>query len=144
MESLWPEEIANIEQIKSPVSILKEQASSLGKITKNILVGELTQVPVNSPYSSYRFNILAPSLRNYRYSLFEVTYNILEIYPVTIKLDQEIFNELYPNYSRQIDPAISNESELIDMLKKIFHSDKVKQILKSLMSESGAMGSNSR
>ena len=95
MESLWPEEISKLEAIKSPVSILKEQASSLGKMTKNILVGEIVPVEVSQPNSAYRFNILAPLLRNYRYTLFIVNYNILNMYPIYINLDEEIYKEVY-------------------------------------------------
>lgn len=140
MESLWPEEISKLEAIKSPVSILKEQASSLGKMTKNILVGEIVPVEVSQPNSAYRFNILAPLLRNYRYTLFIVNYNILNMYPIYINLDEEIYKEVY--YSSEKEPLkIDNESELISNLTRIFRSNKVKQILKSLMAESGAMNS---
>ncbi|MDD2754011.1 MAG: hypothetical protein PHS80_00655 [Methanothrix sp.] len=144
MESLWPDEIASSEQVRSPVQILKEQASLLGKMTKNILLGEIQAVPTGQPNSAYAFNILAPSLRNYRYSLFTINYNILNIYPVYIVLDDEIFKEIYSYKSENKAIKIDYENEFITTLKNIFRSNKVKQILTSLMVESGAMSSNTR
>jgi len=144
MESLWPDEIANSEQVRSPVQILKEQASLLGKMTKNILLGEIQAVPVGQPNSAYAFNILAPSLRNYRYSLFTINYNILNIYPIYIALDDEIFKEIYSYKSKNEAIKIDYENEFLTILKNIFRSRKAKQILTSLMVESGAMSSNTR
>ncbi len=74
MMDLWPQNLESLAPARAPVTILREQASLLGRKTKNLLEGEIVQV---TPYKAeedaefvYRFNIMAPALGDYRYGLF--------------------------------------------------------------------------
>ena len=144
MDSLWPSEISNYSETKSPVTILKEQGLELGKSTRNILIGEIIPYQIEQPNSTYSFNILAQPL-NYRYVLFNITYNILDIYPVFMDLDIDIYKEVH-KFSFDINGGkknllkIDNENGFLNELRQIFNSERIKKIIKSLMVESGAIG----
>ena len=60
-ESLWPSDIAKVDEIRSPLAILKEQASQLGRATKNILVAEVLPISgFKHPTVGYAFLSLHP------------------------------------------------------------------------------------
>jgi hypothetical protein len=143
MDSLWPSEISNYSETKSPVTILKEQGLELGKSTRNILIGEIIPYQIEQPNSKYGFSILAQPL-NYRYVLFNITYNILDIYPVFMDLDIDIYKEVhkitYDILGKKDLIKFENENGFLFELRQIFNSERIKKIIKSLMVESGAIG----
>ena len=64
MLDLWPEDIGPIPDLKSPVTILREQASLLGKKTNNLVEAELVQLEAvisEDREFSYAFLIVAPA-----------------------------------------------------------------------------------
>jgi len=142
MDDLWPDDIASTESIKSPAYILKEQASLLGKKTKNIITAAINTIANRQPIIQYDFIIIAPALSNYRYRLFSIYYNIISIYPCTMFIDVDIFKEIsmYCNVKKsdQSSITIHSESELEQAMRYIFKSEKTKQLIKSLIAESGA------
>ncbi len=74
--NLWPTDLAPL-AARTPLTILKEQASQLGAATKNLLEGHVTTYTSDEPNDrlfKHRFNIVAPSLGNYTYELFQVTH----------------------------------------------------------------------
>lgn len=138
-DSLWPSDIAKVDEIRSPLAILKEQASQLGKATKNIIVAEV--VPIRGfthPIVGYVFNIVAPALANYRYQLFRVDYNIIDMYPVSIYIDLDIYKEMYSWKTKIEKETLSTEEDIQRTLKAIFGTKKTKKIINSLLAESGS------
>ncbi len=126
--------------IKSPVTILHEQASMLGDMTKNIVRGDVTSgINENSDFA-FVFNIMAPALHNYRFMLFAITYNI-DFYPVAIWIDTDIAREI-ENFLSGIPKKgetvfiIESEVGFIEILKAIFNSNKAKKIISVLLAES--------
>lgn len=135
MRDLWPEEIGPIPDLKAPVTILREQASLLGKKTNNLVEAEVMQLESAISEESefnYAFLIVAPALDNYRYKLFTISYNI-NIYPVTISVDGEIRAEINPADSEGKLLAES-EGEFVEILKKIFSAKKTKKVIGALLS----------
>jgi hypothetical protein len=105
MDNLWPSDIARVDELRSPLTVLKEQASQLGKLTRNIIVAEVQPIKsVNQPRVSYYFNIVAPALENYRYALFRIEYDIVNMYPVTISIDGDIYKEMFPHKTKGLTP----------------------------------------
>lgn len=157
MYDLWPEDIG-YSNIKSPLTILKEQASYLGAKTKNLVNGEvrivnkrqddLPELPLGSATPddssrqifSYNFYITAPALKNYRYRLFTIYFDI-GLYPVEFLLDGEIQRQLN---LKQKPPRANSESEYTDMLGKIFNSDRTRLVINSLISQSGGLNSENQ
>lgn len=140
MIDLWAEDIGLI-AVKTPVAILKEQASLLGRKTKNLLVGEITAWSPSPCQFGYRFNISAPAI-NYKYSLFAIYYDI-NMYPMGMILDESVADELRLN-ERYKDlvadqnkvTQIASEEMLIEILGIILKSHRTKQVVNSLLAQS--------
>lgn len=146
MRDLWPEDIAPIPELKGPAIILKEQASLLGKKTKNLVEAEVVQFEPSRPGPpmvqielsmfetrfNYAFLIVAPLLNNYRYKLFTISHGI-DAYPVTINVDMEIRAEI--GYSEQREELVAkSEDEFVEILKKLFNAQKTQKIIGTLLS----------
>lgn len=156
MLDLWPEDIGPIPDLKSPVTILREQASLLGKKTNNLVEAEVVQlesVISEEKEFSYAFLIVAPALDNYRYKLFTISYGI-NLYPVTINVDKDIQAEIPPTAEERREIVKSgrvftdlreeigikrklvaeSEDEFVEILKKIFSAKKTKRVIGALLS----------
>ena len=139
MTNLWPEDIAlkRIER-RAPVVILREQASILDQKTGNLLKGEVVQHKIDTHFGeafAYSFNIVAPPLDNYSCYLFYIAHNV-KFYPLMIRPEHEIMNEIAPNLVQQNMEYIkaNSEDEFLEILKKIFSAQKTRQVIESLLS----------
>ena len=147
---LWPDKIA-VAKLITPVTILRQQASLLGKKTKNIVQGEVANWKLNigAEYDfQYVFYIGAPALDNYRYRLLGIFYNVSALYPVIIDVeDEEIQKEIPskfkygekifgPSTKERISVKANSEEEFLDILKAIFNSAKVLRVISVLLSQS--------
>jgi hypothetical protein len=152
MEPLWNLDLEP-SKMQAPLNVLKEQASFLGKMTKNVLEAEVKKTePLYTIQSfnktrsgidlmakyivgfSYEFVIKAPSL-NYSYRLFAVLYDVY-LYPIEIFPDIDIMREIGSNEEYII---ANDEKKFIELLRVILSAEKTRKILSSLMSESNAM-----
>lgn len=149
MDSLWPEIVAAT-KITTPLSILREQGDILGKITSNILEGEVISATDENPSSGnnadlirlfemssvekeaarepnpvfyHSFYIKVPSLGNYRYKLFYVHHPIT-LYPASIVVDGQTLK-------------CDSESEFKHHLKVVLSAKKTTDILAALINQSG-------
>ena len=136
MVDLWPKDISEI-SIKSPVAILREQASLLGQKTKGLVTAEVKSVSFNTvdyepsligetdEVFTYGFFISAPSL-NYASRLFVIMHGI-NLYPVTVIPDIDVIAEG--------DVTATSEEEFLEILKIFLGSEKTKQIISSLLAQ---------
>jgi len=148
MHDLWPEDIGPIPESKGPVIILREQASLLGKKTNNLVEAEVVQLAPSRPEPpivalqielsmfvpifNYAFLLVAPPLNNYRYNLFTISHGI-DAYPVTINVDMKIQAEI--GYTEQGEKLVAkSEDEFVDILKKLFSTQKTKKVIGTLLS----------
>lgn len=146
MKDLWPEDLLN-SNIKAPVSILEEQASFLGRRTKNLVEAEIKLPSQRWEFYNFQFYfyIIAPTLANYRYKLFSIAYD-LSMYPVHIFLEdeeikKEVKKELGEKYvSAKTEGAFEEEyvsakteEEFIKILEIIFNSNRTKEIIRAIM-----------
>lgn len=128
---LWPETI-KFEKMITPVIILRQQASLLGKKTKNIVQAEVEKGTDDiSGLFAYTLYIVAPALYNYRYKLLSISYSV-HLYPVAISIEDEEIMKIIP--SKFI--HANSEDEFKEALKAIFHSNKVLRIISILLSQS--------
>lgn len=146
---LWPIEITLEDEPQSPLAILKEQASLLGRKTGNVveakvssdyyepsLVRELKEYGFKSTqmvpsdegsYFVHSFSLTAPALGGYRYKLFEVIHPVTPYYPLEIRFsDREIKAE--------------NEEQFVERLKTIFADEKTLKVINSLRNQSALAG----
>lgn len=137
---LWPEKIGVV-RYKSPVAILREQASLLGQKTRNIVTAEVSEGDNGGEWFSYFFHIVAPALGNYRYKLLSISHEI-SLYPVEISVEDTIFDEIDRRFkafreNTDIQYIVSNsEEEFIEVLRAIFGSKKCFQVITALLSQS--------
>lgn len=146
MEDLWPDDLQQI-KVKTPVAILKEQASLLGPKTQNLVEAEVkrSETTEEEGIFYYVFFITAPALGNYRYRLFDVHHGI-ELYPARIRPDDEIFHELLSSHLSFPVPTGLSESfpvrsadELLEALRAILNAKKTRNVINALRAQASEM-----
>jgi hypothetical protein len=133
--------LPDVSNLRTPVSILREQAAALTDETNGTLVGTVAtesmaegairfdrkndagqteQGLIRATFGVY-LDIRVPSLNDYRYRV--LTY----FQPL----------ELYPGYIRAADDEreVTDEAQFIEALKSILSSSRVKSVLRSLMAQ---------
>jgi len=143
MPDLWPDDIANI-NIRSPLSVLKEQASLLGDRTANVVQGLVTTTDKRQPIWAreddqfiHTFWIASPALNDYQYRLFDISHTI-ELYPVTFDLGEKLGADVIPTIARFVSKGAiiaRNEEEFVEILKAIFTSKRSRDIIQALLAQ---------
>lgn len=121
--SLWPDDlITNVPTI--PITVLKEQAAHLGRLTNNVVIAKVKGWTDMDGDFRLEFVLLAPALGNYEYSLFEL-YHGTELYPVRLMSDSEFL--------------IDDEDELRLFLERTFSEDRTVRIVRALVAQARAL-----
>lgn len=150
-KNLWGE-LPSLETIRTPYTILKEQASILNEMTKGLLMGEVIHNQKDKLFVII-LRIKAPSLNNYTYSVLEVQHPI-KLYPVFVKnLASDNFNSLEKSLMNAVDNPLmsladpsrlliqqgyskcSSEEEFENALGQILSSQEVKQVISALLAQ---------
>ncbi len=137
MVDLWPRDIVASETTKSPVNILREQASLLGAKTKNLILAEVVQLEWRRDRKDfgYIFNIVAPALSSYRYQLLGIYHNVA-FYPLEIAVEDEILESIDVQISEGKNSFdVESEEQFLQALKAIFNSEKAKRVITALLSK---------
>lgn len=127
-QSLWPD--FKIETVRSPKTILKEQAGYLAEKTGNILSADVSTNRYKSSVT-HEFFVIAPILNNYRYTLFSVNHPIVGYYPV-------MFNTYDITSMKEKKLEARSEEEFIALLSQVFSDPETIKIISSLLSQSVA------
>ena len=122
-KNLWGE-LPKPETIRTPYTLLKEQASILSEITNGLLIGEVRRVFGKDQEFIFNIRIKAPALNDYTYSVVEVKYPI-KLYPVIVK------SLVVENFQREC----SSEEEVENALGEILSSQEVKRVILALLSQ---------
>lgn len=115
---LWPANISSETTLRTPVTILREQASLLGSKTQNIVLAD-----VNSSGMEHHFYLVAPALKNYKYLLFTVVHDI-GLYP--LRFNQSPLGQV----------NAKSEDEFLKKLTEIFAHPTTKQVIEALIAQS--------
>jgi hypothetical protein len=136
--NLWGD-FREIENEKTPIHILKEQADLLSKMTNRVLTARITRDFSYQEYvkkmrnkgeeisydSKSTLDIVAPSINDYSVTILELLYNTsnVDFYPVEV-------NDLisHKEYSNIVD-----EEDFIASLGKILSSSGVQKVINSLL-----------
>jgi len=121
-KNLWGE-LPNAETIRTPYTILKEQASILSEITNGLLIGEVVVNIQKENFLAMTLRIKAPSLNNYTYSVVDVQQPI-QLYPVGIR---NLIKNTWTEYS--------SEEEFENALGQILSSQEVKRVISALLAQ---------
>jgi len=126
-QDLWGE-LSLEENIRTPVTILREQAALLGEKTRQVLQGDV-RVHHNVGLNGFEaeFFITAPALDNYAYQLFSIQYP-LAMYPLKI----------IATITGRPPRECPTEEKFVNELGIILSHAKVKKIISSLVAQSKA------
>lgn len=117
-DDLWGE-LPDVEKIKTPFVILKEQAELLTAKTDGLLIGEVTQNQVGQGFQC-TLDIVVPTLNNYKYRVLSLVYKMI-LYPLN----------LTPANKQSV--SCSNENEFKKELGKILQSQEVQNVISKLL-----------
>jgi hypothetical protein len=127
--NLWGQ-LPQIDKIRTPTEVLREQASALGDMTSGTLQGEVTVSPREGSFN-VDLDIVAPALDNYRFNVLEASHD-LNLYPVKVRPGWNKYDA-----KGQVDCA--DESQLLGALEKVLTSPKVRSVVTTLLAQSRAM-----
>lgn len=125
---LWPA----IEKgsIRTPVSILKQQAALLGKHTRNLLEAKV-DTDASPGRFVHRFIIEAPALGGYQYELFSIRHDE-KLYPVKmVSAPPGTPGSEQVKWNRGFD----SEETFVDWLKAVLNSGDTKRLLSNLLAQ---------
>jgi hypothetical protein len=147
MEDLWPD-FEKMPSEKTPIAIIKEHASKLQDKTNNMISADIEKDDVLNkiyyyandilkgtvkPDFQYTFYLIAQAL-NYRYKLFSLGHDVL-LYPIYFyDFDKDIKNEVLPG-KKATSIVINNQTDLFEMLKKIFSAKKTIKVIQALLAQ---------
>src|SRR5437870_4644712 len=120
VENLWGE-IPQTGHVKTPITILREQAGLLSGATNMILVGDVG-IKREGQNFILTLAIAAPALDNYRFAILQVRHD-MTLYPLTVI-------DLQENARIQC----NDESSYKSTLKRILSSSRIHQVIDSLLS----------
>ena len=133
---LWPKDFGPVE--RTPVAIMKEQASLLGKHTGNLVLGEIRLRPqslgdeMKAPgnNSVVEFRLIAPALDNYAYVLFSLGHRLEAQYPLRVLLAPGAKGMALGK------EPLRDEDELITFMQQVFSTIEAKSVIKNLIAQS--------
>lgn len=118
-----------LEAVRTPLQILREQAAALGPKTKNLVEAEVTSSTIGEKFQ-HRLNLVVPTFDGYRYQLLTLTHD-LKLFPVFL---------YYPS-EQALSQAVASEDELNFALQKALSAEQTKQIISRLVVHASAMAS---
>jgi hypothetical protein len=128
---LWPDDLSG-DASRTPVALLRRQAEALGTRTSNFVYGEVESRPANNGKQfEHVLVVQAPFLR-FRFPLLRVTHG-LALFPATV-VETDLTKGQEPE--KYWNATATTEEELIEAIRTFFNSDRVKTLIRSLVSQS--------
>ena len=106
---------------RTPVAILREQASLLSAKTGNLLEGQV-KTTVRGAGLDHSFRLIAPALDGYNYELFTVSHEVSSVYPLCDPNEYDV-------------PYFENEVEFTAWLREKLSSPETKRVLSTLLAQ---------
>lgn len=126
-KNLWGD-FGSAEAIRTPTTVLNEQASALNVATKGVLRGKIEVESVRGEFQIV-LSIVAPAINNYEFEVLQVSHGI-ELYPATVVAAWE-------RHSADTgEVECENEDEFTRALARILGSDRVRRVISSLIAQS--------
>ena len=108
--------------VRTPVSILREQASLLGAKTNYTIEGKV-ETRIDGEKFYHLFNLVVPALDNYSYQLFQIWHEV-GLYPVRV---WGAFGE-----------ELANEEAFVNWLGRKLSSSETKSIIGNLFAQANS------
>jgi hypothetical protein len=119
--NLLPEDIG-VENVVTPVAVLRALAAQLGQKTEQLITGDVT-TSLSSAKFVHEFFLMVPSLDFYRYRVFFIRHPIDSFYPVDVHGDGLPEGDL------------NSQGELENWLRNAFASPSIKKLLNTLYTQ---------
>ena len=110
--------------VGTPVDILREQGSQLADLTNDVLSARIRTTRTRDGALETRFDVIAPLLDNYFYTLLSVRHGVCG-YPLVLS-----------DYVNEDEVECTDEDQFIDELGRVLSSDGVKKVVQFLVSQS--------
>ena len=126
-------------QERTPLAILREQASLLGTKTKNLVEATVDTSVTPGGQFVHRFTLVVPSLSSYKYELFRIEHGVA-IYPIKVSSEVPLartsrgLEEHLLAYA-SLNPQLDTEQEFVDWLRNKLSSDETKRIIANLLAQ---------
>ena len=127
VESFWA--IPDVTDLRTPLSILREQAAALTDQTKGTLVGLVGTENWDDGNIKIKLDISVPALNDYRYRILSYDQPLLELYPGRLYPSPE------PNVGEGSYKPIGDEAAFVSSVKAILSSERVKRSLAALLAQ---------
>jgi hypothetical protein len=105
-------------EVRTPLSILREQAAALGRRTKN-LVEARVETRTSRGAFVHTFELVVPSLDDYTYMLFQVQHD-LNLYPIEVVGTKVV---------------LAHEDAFMDWLREQLSSAQTRKIVSNLLAQ---------
>jgi len=118
--------------LRTPATVLKEQANMLSSITNGVLSGDVRVSQTSKAFLTEMY-IVAPAINNYEINILDIeSDSLVGLYPVIVR----------PQLGES-DQGIEcqNEEELTTVLEGILGSKRIKQAIRSLVAQSKVVSS---
>ena len=122
VKNLWGD-LPSGEGIRTPLTILREQASMLGEMTNNLLEAQILTNQVSSEDMLHTFQIVAPALDNYTFNLFRVQHGV-HLYPLAII-----------DIQRGVQLHTPDEPSFEEKLEEILTSEQTRRLVAALLAQ---------
>lgn len=122
-QNLWGE-LPVVEKVRTPLSILREQAVVLGQMSERLLEGEVVVTSTVPDQIEAHLNIVASTLGGYSVTILSIRYG-LDIYPVTL---QHAFED-------SVTKSAKDEEAFIKALRQILSSESVRKVISALLTQ---------
>jgi hypothetical protein len=121
-EDLWGD-LPEVPDIVTPYAILLEQAETLTRKTKGIIIGKVMRGNTVGDEFENSLMMIVPSLNNYTYVVAEVVHSI-SLYPARLRDAQT-----------GMGGEVANEKELKEGLRRLLSSEQVRNVLKGILAQ---------
>jgi hypothetical protein len=120
-KNLWGD-LTSLEVVRTPKTVLEEQANLLTKATKGVLFGVVEDASYPGQFQ-YNLDVRVPSLNNYSYTILSVSHS-LDLFPLRLRAERPA-----------TDVKIDSDDQFEDLLERILSSSEVRSALSRLKSQ---------
>lgn len=123
-ENFWGD-LPDIGSLRTPSSVLREQAAKLGDLTAHVLEGKVESGTTSDNSFIHELNVVAPLLNEYTLTVVTV-YHDLSLYPLRLRTF----------YDYQLIEC-KDETKFNEALKRILSAKEVRNAIATLLAQSG-------
>jgi hypothetical protein len=134
--NLWPTDLIKVD-VRTPLDILLMQTGQLQQASKGLLESQARTVET-ADQVSHEFDIVAPSLGNYRHTILTIRHAPEMPYPVTVDSiadEEELDEDVVALLAGRV---IYTEEDFIKRLRMILSSKRVAAVIQSLLARTRA------